>query len=312
MNYPELLSMGECMVELVTSEPIKDAKFYTRAYGGDTLNVAAMAARLGSSTGYLTNVGDDPFGDYLIESFIEQKIDVSAITRVPQPNGLYLMATLQSGEREVVYYRTGSAASTINPSELPKEHLRNTQIFHFSSISQALSSSTRKAAKSAASMVTKEGGQVSYDLNYRAPLWVNSDPRVVVEEAITLANTVFISWPEDQPVFPNMEISEVIDYLKHLGPSTIVIREGELGSLVLADNHSQRIPANNVPVVDTIGAGDAYTGAFLHSLLNELDPFESGLVATTAAGLSVQSPGTVTSYPSLDEVRDQLPTSVDL
>tara|TARA_Y100000590_G_scaffold111832_1_gene127530 strand:- start:527 stop:1465 length:939 start_codon:yes stop_codon:yes gene_type:complete len=312
MNYPELLSMGECMVELVTSDPIKDATSYSRAYGGDTLNVAVMAARLGSKAGYLTNVGDDPFGDYLIEAFVSQDIDVSAISRVPQPNGLYLMATLKSGEREVVYYRTDSAASTINPDKLPREHLINTKIFHFSSISQALSSSTRESATLAASMVLKEGGQVSYDLNFRSSLWMNNDPRVVVQEAIALANIVFVSWPEDQPVFPNMEISEIIDYLKQLGPEIIVVREGELGSLVLADNHEQRIPANEVPVVDTIGAGDAYTGAFLHSLLNGLDPFESGLVATTAAGLSVQGPGTVMSYPSLDQVRNNLAKSVVL
>lgn len=300
------------MVELVTSDPISTANSYSRAYGGDTLNVAAMAAILGSTAGYWTNVGDDPFGEYLIQAFAGQNIDVSTIKRVPQPNGLYLMATLQSGNREVVYYRTGSAASTINPKELPKEHLRNTKIFHFSSISQALSPSAREAAKLAASVVIKEGGQVSYDLNYRASMWMKSDPSIAVEEAVKLASTVFISWPEDQPVFPNMEISEVIEYLKQLGPSTIVVREGELGSLVLADDHVHRIPADDVPVVDTIGAGDAYTGAFLHSLLQGFDPFQSGLVATTAAGLSIQNPGTVISYPSLDQVRKQLPKSITL
>ena len=56
---PELLSIGECMIELFSEEPIEVADTFTRSLAGDSFNVLVAAQRLGTSTGYVTRLGDD-------------------------------------------------------------------------------------------------------------------------------------------------------------------------------------------------------------------------------------------------------------
>ena len=61
---PEFISIGECMVELSSDQPLEEAETFTRSLAGDSLNILVAASRLGTSTGYITRLGSDPFTDY--------------------------------------------------------------------------------------------------------------------------------------------------------------------------------------------------------------------------------------------------------
>ncbi len=58
---PEIVSIGECMIELFSDQPLDEAETFQRSLAGDSLNILVAAARLGSTTGYITRVGRDPF-----------------------------------------------------------------------------------------------------------------------------------------------------------------------------------------------------------------------------------------------------------
>ena len=88
----DIVSIGECLVELFSDGPVADAKFFHRAYSGDALNVLYMAAKLGSSCGYVTIVGDDPFSDMFLTEWNNNGIDTSAITKVPGFTGLAILS----------------------------------------------------------------------------------------------------------------------------------------------------------------------------------------------------------------------------
>ena len=62
---PEFISIGECMVELFSDQPLEEAETFTRSLAGDSLNILVAASRLGTSTGYITRLGSAPFTDYL-------------------------------------------------------------------------------------------------------------------------------------------------------------------------------------------------------------------------------------------------------
>ena len=111
----DIVSIGECCVELSCDGPLSEAKTLYRAYSGDALNVVYMATKLGSSCGYVTRVGDDPFSENFIKEWNNNGIDTSAIPKVSGFTGLAILSILEDGQREIYNYRAGSAASTLTP-----------------------------------------------------------------------------------------------------------------------------------------------------------------------------------------------------
>ena len=295
--------MGECMVELSAPEKISQAPVFNRGFGGDALNLAAMAARLGTRTAYLTAVANDPFGDYLMNSWETAGVDVSLVRQVEGFNGLYLMSMLQHGEREILYYRKDSAASKLTPNMLPKKALSNSRIFHTSSITQAISNSSRLSTLKAASIVKSAGGKVSFDINYRKLLWSPSQARQAVEEILPLVDFFMPSVPEDtEPLFGMDDPEKVVKHFRGLGVPVVVAKAGPKGAWGGWEDNMLHWPSEASTVIDAIGAGDAFCGALLHGYLSGMNLEDAGLLASVTAGLKLGRGGTAGGLPTRAEV----------
>ena len=140
---PEMLSIGECLIELFSEEPIQKASTFNRSLAGDSFNILVAASRLGTKTGYITNFGDDPFESYLRETLTSEGIDVSNINVVEGFNAVHFVAVKPDGDRDFVYYRKGSAVTTIRPEDLDESYISQSKIMHCSGIGQAISLSTK-------------------------------------------------------------------------------------------------------------------------------------------------------------------------
>ena len=120
---PDLISIGECMIELFSEEPIEEADTFTRSLAGDSFNICVAAQRLDTSSGYITRLGDDPFAAYLLNTWNSLGIDTSQIKTVAGFNAVHFVALMPDGDREFVYYRGGSAPTTLEPGDLdPRLH----------------------------------------------------------------------------------------------------------------------------------------------------------------------------------------------
>ena len=113
---PDIISIGECFVELMSPDPLADAVYFEKAFSGDTLSVLTMASKLGTSCGYITRVSDDPLGDFLLESWGRLDIDTSRVKQVRGFNAFEFSSPTSVAEGQKVYYRTGSVASGLPPS----------------------------------------------------------------------------------------------------------------------------------------------------------------------------------------------------
>ena len=82
------------MVEMFCDGRIKDATLFTKSYGGDTLNTIIAARRLGSTAGFITKVGNDPFADFLLSNWCSEGIDLSQTKLVPGFNGIYFISLM--------------------------------------------------------------------------------------------------------------------------------------------------------------------------------------------------------------------------
>jgi len=301
---PDIISLGECMVELFSEEPIAQARSFHKACGGDTLNTLVAAARLGASTGFVTRVGDDPFGAFLLESWRGEDIDVSHARLVEGFNGLYFISLLPGGEREFTYYRRGSAASTMTPADLDPVYIGGARVLHVSGISQAISPSCRETVLAAVRLAREQGVRVSYDPNLRRKLWPSlAEARAAVQEVLPFADIVLPSAPEEITELLDVGSAEKgVERLWAAGVGTVAVKLGDKGCLLGYDGRLVAVPAY-VPeaVVDATGAGDAFDGAFLHGLVSGLSPEEAAQLAVVCAGLSLRKRGAIGALPHRDE-----------
>ena len=165
----DVIVLGEVLVEFDAGTPLGRAKPVTLSFSGDALNAAAAAAAAGARTALLTAVGDDELGEALLADAVKLGVDISLVRRVTRPNGAYLLASDVHGHREFIYWRTGSAASTLSPEdvEAARDVLSAAACLVTSGITSALSASSREAVRSAVRLVRASGGAVIYDPNFR-------------------------------------------------------------------------------------------------------------------------------------------------
>ena len=301
---PEIVAVGECMIELFSDEPLGQASTFQRAYAGDTNNVLHMAAKLGTSCGYITRVAEDQFGDYLVGAWRANGIDTSAVKRTPGFTAVHFITILPDGEREFIYYRKGSAASAMRPKDLDADYIGTARVLHASSIIQAVSPSCRATALRAVEIARERGAVVSFDTNLRLSMWSAGDAREALDEVIPYVDVVFTSHPDETSTVLEVESpKEAVDFFRNRGVGTIAVTSGRGGALIATPDgviSAGAIAPNGVS--DTTGAGDAFVGGFLHCLVQEMGP-EAGLRwGIASAGLKVAGRGGIASQPTRAEV----------
>ena len=301
---PDLISIGECMIELFAEEPIETADTFTRSLAGDSFNICVAAQRLGTSTGYVTRLGDDPFADYLLGTFRSLGIDTSGVRRVDGFNAVHFVARLPNGDRDFVYYRAGSAPSTLQPDDLDADYIGTTKVLHCSGVAQAISESARLTVLRAAQMAKELGVTVSYDPNYRHQLWSPEDMRRAAEGLLPYVDYFLPNVPDDsRALLGTDDPYQVVEQFRNLGVPVVAVTRGEQGAVIGCDEGVFDIPAYRPDgPIDATAAGDAFNGGFIHGLLNGMPVAEAGRLGTVTAGLKLRGRGALSGMPTLDEV----------
>ena len=227
---PEIVAIGECMIELFSDEPIGSADTFQRAYAGDTNNVLHMASKLGTSCGYVTRAAEDHFGDYLLGAWRENGIDTSAVRRVPGFTAVHFISLLPDGDREFIYYRKGSAASTMTPDDLDPDYIGAARVLHVGGIIQAVSPNCRATVLRAAQIAGERGVTVSFDTNLRANMWTPSEAREALDEIVPYVDVLYISYPDETTALLGVDSpDEAVDFFRQRGVGTIASRPGPKG-----------------------------------------------------------------------------------
>jgi len=299
----DIISIGECMIELSTSESLIYAEVLQKYYGGDTLNTAVAAARLGSKVGYITKVGRDSFQTYLLDSWQAENIDTSNIKIVDGYNGLYIISIQPEGRKEVVFYRKKSAATTLSTDDISEEYIQQANIVYSTGIAQSLSSSAKGAVKKAFRIAKEKGCLVAYDPNYRERVWDADEANEAMEEIIDCVDIIMLNNIHDAEwLIDQISPDKIIKYFWDKGVATVAVKMGKNGCVVGYNGEISTIPAKETEIVDSTGAGDAFNGGLLHGIACGYTPFESARLATIVASEQIKGLGAVKSLPSRDQV----------
>ncbi|MBS0520336.1 MAG: sugar kinase [Proteobacteria bacterium] len=298
---PAIIALGEPLIEFNRPRG-GDGRTWLQGFGGDSQNVAIAAARQGASAGYLTSLGLDWMGDAFLDLWKTEGVDASHVMRHPTaPTGVSFVTHTEAGHK-FDYLRKNSAASLMQPADMPKDYIAGARFLHVSAIGQAISTSAREAIAVAMDFARAAGVKVSYDTNLRLRLWDLDLAREVVHATCARCDVLLPSLDDSQQLTGLAKPEAIADFYLDLGAPVVALKMAADGCLIATPDRRIRLPAHRVTAVDATGAGDTFDGAFLARLLEGDDLEAAGRYANVAAALSTTGYGAVTPIPRRNDV----------
>lgn len=281
----DVLTFGETMGSVRAAGLIRDGGPMDLSLAGSETNVAIGLARLGHTVRWVGRLGDDEVGQLARRTLRAENVLADlAPTDGSRPTGLMLLERRVADVSRVNYYRAGSAGSALSVQDLEPAFAAPPRLLHLTGITPALSESAAEATLWAAAKARAAGAIVSLDVNYRAKLWSRQVARRVLAELARFADIVIASEDELELVLPAAggealpgpantgrpirDEAETVAALAERGVAEVVIKRGARGATAWRDGVAVSVPARTVNVLDTVGAGDAFTAGYLSALLD--------------------------------------------
>ncbi len=300
-RVPQILCLGETMVMVTPFEPVSltDADMFRLSVGGAESTVALYLSEMGHDVAWVSRVGADPLGDRILATLARAGVDTSLVDRdADARTGVYFKDPDPDGTR-VYYYRGGSAASRMGPDTLDQLPLATASLVHFSGITPGLSSTCAELASELVRRVRASGTLLSFDVNYRPGIW---SARVAAPILLGLSrevDIVFVGLDEAQLLWGTQTAGDVRSLIGTA--NVLIVKDGSVGATEFDGVSSTFVPALEVPVLEPVGAGDAFAAGYLSALLHGETP---------AARLSL---GHATAARALASTHDYVPrTDLDL
>lgn len=310
----DIVALGESLIDFTPSGTNDmGMPLFSQNPGGAPANVLAMAAKMGAKTAFIGKVGNDAFGDFLIRNMQNANIDIQEMVRDKGvPTTLAFVQLNAQGDRSFSFYRNPGADIMLTKEQVPQHMVKNCKIFHFGSVSLT-DEPCRSATIHAANIARQAGAVISFDPNYRPLLWETKAKAVAeILQVIPLANLLKVSQEEMELLTNTSDISTGAKLLSQMGPDIVVVTLGRGGALVYTKNAKAQMQTYDVKTIDTTGAGDAFWGTFLFSLidkaLNEISRFTtehwiSLLKLSNAAGsLTTTQKGAILAMPTAKDI----------
>ena len=174
MSGFDVVALGELLIDFTDNAVSGQGNpMFEANPGGAPCNVLAMLENLGNKTAFIGKVGDDFFGRMLKERVEKQGIDTKGLFMDSDVHTtLAFVNKLPNGDRDFSFYRKPGADMMLTAADVDKvkDLLENTKVFHFGTLSMTDEPSA-EATKLAIDTAKKSGAVISFDPNYRAPLW---------------------------------------------------------------------------------------------------------------------------------------------
>lgn len=255
---PEIVCIGEAVIDLFapTGTSLKDADRFIRAAGGACANTSVCLARLGRDVGLVGRVGDDAFGDYLIELIGSEGADTTHLRKLAGHfTTTVLVASPTPDQQDFTIFRGADA-------ELLGDHLDESYIGEATVLcygSPIFTGNSRGAGLEAVSMARRHNTLVSFDANYRPRLWPSEESaRAGISEGIRSCDICKLNEVELEFLTGITDPEEGIGWVLEQGPSLGAITLGRDGVHYGNVQTSGHVPAFAVEEVDTTGCGDAF------------------------------------------------------
>ena len=261
---------------------------YTEACGGSAANTIVGLARLGCKVGFIGKVANDREGKLQLDCFKTEGVDTSGIIEATKGKSGSVMGFVDRKGARALYINSG-VNDTIEPREMKYEYVSQTKLLHLSSFVGEKSFRAQKKLLGA----LPEGVEISFD-----PGSVYAQKGfAVIEPLIRNSHVLMPNAVELEQLTGEEDYRKGADFMIEMGVKIVAVKLGSKGCYVTDGQERLSVEPFKVKVVDTTGAGDAFSAGFLYGLIHEKSLYECGQLGNFVASRSVMAMGARAGLP---------------
>lgn len=261
--------------------------------GGKGANQATACARLGKTVNMIGSIGQDTYGDILLDSLKTSKVDVSYIKRVKdESTGCAIITIDKTAENTMLVLKGANDALSVPDIENAFDKINKSKVL------LVQMEIPEKVVIQSMIEARKKG------------MFVILDPAPaegITVRALEYADLIIPNRQETKQL-TGIDVTDIetankaAKYFEHMGVKKSIIKMADKGSLVYESGKSTYIESIPVKAVDTVGAGDSFAGALACAIADGQDLVSAAEFATIVGAMKVTRLGAQTGIPTLDEV----------
>lgn len=301
------LLVGEPMGLLIAQEvgELEKVEGWDLATCGAELNVAIGLARLGHKVGYMSKLGDDPFGKRIINRMNDCNISTDLIKFVKDRfTGFMLKTKVLTGDPAIFYFRKNSAASTLNGQDVDALDYSNYDWIHATGITAALTDDTRDALEHLINVARENNMVYSFDPNLRPQLWPSTEAMANYMNYMASKSDYFLPGIKECKICIGIDdpVLAAKKYLE-LGAKCVIIKLGADGAYYDNGTESGFVEGFKIDkIIDTVGAGDGFAAGFISATKEGLPLKEAVRRANAIGAIQLTSKGDNEGLPTKEEL----------
>lgn len=277
----------DLVIELEKMPREVSSKMYDCCFqgGGWVATALCAAGNLGMRASFCGVVGDDVFGRMIAEDFKYNNVDTSHLIFEKGKRSNFCLCITERAEKSKMLISRPGECREVEPDDIDEEYIRSARMLHVGFVNEGI----RKAAD----IIHTAEGKVSVDAAYYKPyVYDNYD----IFDIFIGSEYYFNGLLEELGIDTSKPLSdkekfEVMRYVQSKGPEIVIFTFGADGCMGIYGDNTFSLPAMDVPIVDTTGAGDVFHGAFDAAYLNGLDVVSAAKYATGVSSIKCTQMG---------------------
>ncbi|GGO65657.1 5-dehydro-2-deoxygluconokinase [Microbacterium nanhaiense] len=310
VSVPDVLAIGRLGVDIYPLQDgvgLEEVSTFGKYLGGTAANVAVAAARHGHAPALVARVGDDPFGRYLLAELERLGVATDFVRTDPTlATPVTFCEIFPPDDFPLYFYREPKAPDmNITPDEIDETAAREARILWITTT--GLSEEPSRSALHRALALRERRAHTIIDLDYRPMFW--SDPADATAELEQVLGSVTIAIgnrEECEVAVGESEPQRAADALLERGVEIAVVKQGPRGVLAKTRDEQVEVPTHAVNVINGLGAGDAFGGAFCHGMLEGWGLERTLRFANVAGAIVASRRECSTAMPTPDEVEQAI------
>jgi len=278
-------------------------------FGGGPLNTARTIARLGLPVRFLGGISTDAFGGRIMRLLDQDGVAYALVDRVPEPTTLAIASIDAAGAATYRFMMEGTSATAVTPERALAAVGEQCQAVHVGTLGLVLQ--PLADASAAVVQAARPDQLVMVDPNCRPSVMTGSSVFAdALARVLPRADLVKVSGDDLAFLYPGVDPSKAAADLAASSGSVVLFTDGSNAVRIITGVGEHVIDVPRVPVVDTVGAGDSFSGGFLawwmqhgkgRADVADMDALVSGArFGVAVAGITCQRPGA--DPPRIDEV----------
>ncbi|MTI69123.1 MAG: carbohydrate kinase [Firmicutes bacterium] len=299
----DVITIGEVIIDMISKGYSTgfENKMFFKYFGGSPGNIAINLRQLGLKSAVITNLGNDGFGKFLIDSLMDFNVNVEGVTLDNKYNTSLVVVSKSKKNPSFIAYR--QADKELKLTNNLTDLIDNAKIVHFTS--WAISHEPIRTTTMALLDKAKSKGKlIGFDPNYREILWQKDHNGLkFIKEIIKKVDIIKPSLDDSKNILGEDSIDGYIDKYLNLGAKLVILTLGEDGAIIANENNRKKISAIETSVNDTTGAGDALWSGFYAGVLKGETIEKSVEIGSAVSALKLKETGAITKIPRLSKVK---------